>query len=320
MRLGPPDVDGNLILITQISLEVRMVEDTQRRNSGRLDRTMTLKDGRKLGFAEYGDPEGKVVFHFNGSGGSRLEHPPNEAILTELGVRYISTDRPGLGLSDPQPDRRLLDWPDGIAQLADHLGIDRFHVLGWSAGGPHALACAYKLPHRVEAGAIVSGLAPPDRPHYYQGLSLQNRILMFVLFRFPFLARLFSRMMYAMVMGDSEVIGSKLALGFPPEDRLLLKISANRKMLVDDIREGFRQGWRGPARDAIVISSPWGFRLEDIPVRIDVWQGEVDRNVPLNQGLYQHEHLQNSNLRVVPGQAHLYLLTKWREVLEALVA
>jgi pimeloyl-ACP methyl ester carboxylesterase len=282
--------------------------------------TLTLKDGRTLGFAEYGDPAGKAVFHFNGSGGSRLEHPTDKTILTDLGIRLVSTDRPGHGLSDPQQERTLLGWPDEIAQLADHLNIDRFYVLGWSAGGPHALACTYKLSDRVLAGAIVSGLAPPDRPHLYEGLSIQNRILMFLLLRIPILVRLLRRWMYSKILGDPEVVGSKLASAFPPEDRLLIEVPEYRKMLVADLQEGHRQGWQGPAQDDIVISRPWGFRLEDISVRIDVWQGEVDRIVPLNQGQYQHERIPNSRLNVLPGQAHLYLLSHWREVLETLVA
>jgi hypothetical protein len=68
------------------------------------DQTLKMKDGRTLGFAEYGDLKGKSVFHFNGSGGSRLEHPVDKSILTQLGIRYISTDRPGHGISTPQPD------------------------------------------------------------------------------------------------------------------------------------------------------------------------------------------------------------------------
>ena len=121
--------------------------------TGSANQTIVLKDERRLGFAEYGDASGKAVLHFNGSGGSRLEHPSDLSILTDLGIRLISTDRPGHGISDPQPGRKLLDWPDDVGQLADHMGIDKFYVMGWSAGGPHALACAYRLPDRVSAGA-----------------------------------------------------------------------------------------------------------------------------------------------------------------------
>jgi pimeloyl-ACP methyl ester carboxylesterase len=289
-------------------------------NTDHVNQTITLKDGRTLGYAEYGDPGGKAVFHFHGGAGSRLERPADTSILTDLGLRFVSTDRPGHGLSDPQPNRKLLDWPDDISQLADHLGLDRFYVMGWSAGGPHALVCAYKLADRVLAGAIVSGLAPPDRPNPYEGLPFPNRILMFVFRRIPRFVYLFRRMGYAAIKGDPEDVGKKLASASPPADRQLIEVQENQTMFVADIQEGYRQGWQGPAQDdVIIINKPWGFRLEDIAVRIDVWQGEVDQNVPLSQGYYQHDRIPNSRLTVLPGQAHLYLLAQWREVLAALV-
>jgi pimeloyl-ACP methyl ester carboxylesterase len=101
-----------------------------------MNQTVTLRDGRKLGFAEYGEIDGRAVFHIIGSGGSRLEYPADQSILTDLGIRFFATDCPGHGISDPQPDRQLLDWPDDITQLADSLNIQKFYVMGWSAGGP----------------------------------------------------------------------------------------------------------------------------------------------------------------------------------------
>jgi pimeloyl-ACP methyl ester carboxylesterase len=284
-----------------------------------INKTLTLKDGRSLGYADYGDPAGKVVFHFNGSGGSRLERPADETILTDLGIKFVSTDRPGHGISDPQPDRALLDWPDDISQLADRLGADRFFVEGWSAGGPHALACAHELPERVLAGALVSGLAPSDRPNPYEGLPLPNRLFMIFGRKFPSLVFLVRRMLYPGIMRDSAKAGKTLASTFPPVDRALLEDPENAQMLLPNLQEGYRQGWEGPSRDDILINKPWGFRVEDITVRIDIWQGEVDKNVPVNQGRYQHELIPNSRLTVLPGQAHLYLLEKWREILSALV-
>jgi len=90
-------------------------------------------------------------------------------------------------------------------------------------------------------------------------------------------------------------------------------------MMIEDIKEGYRQGWAGPASDDIVINAPWAFRLKDTPVRVDIWHGELDQNIPLDHARYHHEQIPNSRLTVWPGQAHLGLLAKWREVLGALV-
>jgi pimeloyl-ACP methyl ester carboxylesterase len=284
------------------------------------NQTIALQDGRILGFAEYGNGNSqKTIIYFNGSGGSRLEYPTDPLVLSELGLRFIATDRPGHGLSSPQLERKLIDWPADINQLADHLGMKQFYVMGWSAGGPHALACAYKLPERVIAGAIISGLAPFDRPNPYEGLPPLLRILNFLGRKTPSLVYLFRRLMYKMIMGDPEEVGKKLASSFPPADRQLVEKPENQKMLITSIQEGYKQGWQGPAQDDLVINAPWGFRLEDIETRIDIWQGEIDKNVPLNQGKYQHAKIRNSTLTIMPGQAHLYLLANWRNVLEKLI-
>jgi len=170
------------------------------------------------------------------------------------------------------------------------------------------LACAHRLSDRVIAGAIISGLAPPDRPDPYAGLPLFLKMFNFLGRKTPRLVVLFRRLMYPMVMGEPEEAGKKLASSFPPIDRQIVAMTGNQQLMVASIQEGNRQGWDGPAQDDIIINSPWGFRLEDVQVRIDVWQGGVDKNVPLKQGEYQHKVLPNSTLTVLKDQAHLYLL------------
>ena len=122
-----------------------------------------LPDGRRLGFKEYGDPSGKAVLLFPGMPSSRLLHPP-EAPTQALGVRLLVLERPGFGLSDYQVGRTLLDWPDDVLGFTESLGIERFAVVGISAGGPYAAACAYRISHRLRGAAIVSGVGPVDVP------------------------------------------------------------------------------------------------------------------------------------------------------------
>lgn len=280
---------------------------------------LDLKGGRKLGFAEYGVPDGKPVFHFNGSGGSRLEHPADLNILTELGIRYISTDRPGHGNSSLKQDRELLDWPDDVAAIADHLGIDKFHVLGWSAGGPHALACAYKIPERVISGAIVSGLAPANRPNPYAGYKGFLKALMILGRRFPSLVYIFRRIAAKQINKPSGEIGDKFVKSLPKVDQIPFENQEVKAMLIADIKEGYKQGGDGPARDDIIINTPWKFEIINIQTRFDVWQGDTDENVPVNQGKYQAELLPNSSLYLVENKGHMFLLEKWKDVLIQLI-
>jgi dipeptidyl aminopeptidase/acylaminoacyl peptidase len=101
-------------------------------------KTIQLSDGRTLAYLESGDPEGRPLFYFHGGPGSRLEGLLFDDLNQQLGIRMITPDRPGYGLSDFQEARTYLDWPDDVRQLADQLDIERFAVLGWSSGGPHA--------------------------------------------------------------------------------------------------------------------------------------------------------------------------------------
>lgn len=287
-----------------------------------MDRTnqiLKLKDGRKLGFAEYGVPDGKPVFHFNGSGGSRLERPADLNILTELGIRYISTDRPGHGNSSLKQDRELLDWPDDVAAIADYLGIDKFHVLGWSAGGPHALVCAYKIPERIISGAIVSGLAPANRPNPYEGYKGFLRALMILGRRFPGLVYIFRRIAAKQINKPSGDIGDKFVQSLPKVDQIPFENQEVKAMLIADIKEGYKQGGDGPARDDIIINTPWKFEIANIQTRFDVWQGDTDENVPVNQGKYQEELLPNSSFYLMENKGHMFLLEKWKDVLTQLI-
>jgi pimeloyl-ACP methyl ester carboxylesterase len=285
----------------------------------RLNQTINLADGRRLGFAEYGVQEGKAVFHCHGSGSSRRERPWDESILADLGIRFVATDRPGHGLSDPQPGRRLLDWPQDVSQLASHLGISHFYVTGWSAGGPAALACAAMLPDRVLASAIISGIAPPGRPKPYQGLRLLSRIWAFAARRAPILVTLMRRAAYPTIMAQHDQAADRMLAAFPRVDRQMLQMPAQRERFVLDIQEGYRQGWQGPVQDDLVNARPWGFRLEDIAVRVDIWQGDLDQNVPASQAHHQHASLPDSRLTIWKGEAHLALFNHWRELLAALI-
>jgi len=281
--------------------------------------TIKLNDGRTFGFAEYGHPEGKPVIYFNGSGGSRLDYPNNLSMLSKIGVRLISTDRPGHGLSDPQPNRKLLDLADDISQLADQLTIDRFYVMGHSAGGPYALSCAYKLSSQINACTLVSSPAPPERPKPYKSLSVSFRVLLYAIRNYPKINYFFRKQMIKAIQGDVEQVGKRLLSGFPKEDQNQLLKPNVLKITVKALKEGYRQGYDGPAHDDIVINSPWEFLIQNITVPTNIWHGENDRNVPINQGEYLHKMIPNSKFTLINDQAHLYLYSMWEEILIGLI-
>lgn len=285
----------------------------------RINQTLILENGRRLGYAEYGIPAGRPVFHFHGSGSSRLDHPSSENMLNDLNIHFISVDRPGHGLSDFQSNRRLLDWPNDISQLADHLGIHQFYVDGHSAGGPHALVCAYQLHERVIAGAVISSVAPMSRLNAYQGMPIMNQILARSSRQFPWITKLIRWIMRGMVMGDVEKASQHLMSSIPDTDKAILYTPQNVEIFVSAIREGFRLGSRGVAQDDILINQEWGFDLARVLPRIDIWHGEADVNVPIHAAKYMRDVLPNAQAFFLPGEGHFFVLTHWEAILSTLV-
>ena len=104
------------------------------------DHVARLTDGRIIGYAQYGDPNGFPVVNAHGGLACRLDVEAAAPIADQVGIRLISPDRPGIGLSDPLPGRTILDWAHDIGELLDQIDVDRFAVMGWSMGGQYAAA------------------------------------------------------------------------------------------------------------------------------------------------------------------------------------
>jgi pimeloyl-ACP methyl ester carboxylesterase len=122
----------------------------------KITNVLTLPDNRRLAYAEFGKPDGHPVFHFHGSPSSRLEPLLlGDDVFSQLGLRIIAPDRPGMGQSDFQPDRGFSDWSDDVVFLADALGLDKFSILGISGGCGYVAACAAKVPERLHSAVIV---------------------------------------------------------------------------------------------------------------------------------------------------------------------
>jgi pimeloyl-ACP methyl ester carboxylesterase len=280
-----------------------------------------LRDGRALGYAEYGDPAGKPVFFFHGLPGSRLQRYPDDSIATELHARVITIDRPGLGLSDFQPGRKLLDWPADVAQLADTLKIDKFAAMGLSGGGPYLLACAYKLPERLTSAIVISGLAPLDRPGSTRGLNWPGRIAFGIARKAPsWLIQLAFRPMAWKIQQSPARTSKILPISAPEADRAVFARPGVQAMDQEDLVEAYRNGVRPISWEVVVATRPWGFRLEDINTKIYLWQGEEDITVPLHMGKYMARTLPNCEAKFCPGEGHTLMFNYWREILAKALA
>ncbi|HKT03671.1 MAG TPA: alpha/beta hydrolase [Rugosimonospora sp.] len=280
---------------------------------------LLLRDGRRLGYAEYGQPGGDVFFYFHGHPGSRLEAGFSEAAAVAAGVRVVALDRPGYGLSDFQPGRSIVDWPDDVVQAADLLGVDRFAVVGSSGGGPYALACAYRLPDRVVRAGLLSGVGPYDVPGITRGMRWQNRVGFRWGSRWPGLAGWMMRAMERGIRARPARTVEAIARALSPVDAVIARRPEVRTLLAEDIAEAFRQGSAGAAWDVVLLGQAWGFPLHGIRPTVYLWQGEADVFVPPAMGRYLAATIPHCRARFLPGEGHLLVIDHMPDIIRTIV-
>jgi len=256
--------------------------------------SLTLPDGRNLGYAQYGVRVGHAVFYLHGYPGSRIEAASFDPIAARLGVRIIAVDRPGIGWSSPHPNRTILDHAKDIEYLAKQLELCSYGVLGISGGGPYALACAAALPtNELKAISIVCGLGPPNMG--YREMCWSNFIGFTLATQyFPGLIRWwvgrepanrldltdedrFGRLQRATLKDKSKTHPKDFAV-FSDVDSTLLYLNSSR--------DSFCQGFDGFLQDGKLISNDFGFRIDDIrsDLPVQLWYGKLDVYVPLSHG------------------------------------
>ncbi len=276
--------------------------------------TISLTDGRNLAFAEYGPASGRAVIAFHHTPGSRLEQISSLAPLTAFNIRLIVVDRPGYGRSDFQERRRLLDWPDDISQLADALHLDRFSILGFSGGGAHAAACAFKIPQRLNHVTLVSSIAPFDAPGVLDSMLPANQAL------FELAAKDYQQVeqQLATVATTPEQVLELLESPAPRPDKAIFSNPPFRSMYIANLAESIRQGPRGLAYDMSLFARPWGFDTTEIKVKVSLWHGEEDINTPLAMGEYLATTIPQCQAHYVPGAGHWLMFAHDQEILQHL--
>jgi pimeloyl-ACP methyl ester carboxylesterase len=278
--------------------------------------TLILRDGRKLGYAEWGDLGGKPIFLFGGSSSARFARHPDESILIEMGIHLYTFDRPGMGLSDRQPGRTLLDWARDVRQFAGQKGITRFAIIAASQGGPYGAACAYALADVLSSVTLVSAVSPLDDP---QIMATQSRAIKFNIFlarHAPWLLAMQLGSLKFMLKGERPwQLLRTVFNNLPAGDQAIIQQSRIPEMMIEDMREAIRQGGGGGADDMRACVVEWGFRLEEIRTKVFLWQGEADPNVTPTMGRYLASRIPDCEATFVANAGHFLLFSHWREIL-----
>jgi pimeloyl-ACP methyl ester carboxylesterase len=287
--------------------------------SDRRDR-LVLRDGRSLSFTAIGPADGWPVFYCHGAIGTPVEATVDlERIVERVGVRYIAPNRPGVGGSDPQPGRTILDFAGDGAALADELGLERFSVLGVSAGGPYALAIAHQLGSRVERIALCSALSPFCVPHRAPGLCRRIGLPLAALAAAPGLARRLGDLVLPIATRHPRLITSVIAAHAAPCERARLEQSQERAAASSSFLDATCGGVGGLIDDFLTYANGWGFEPRAVQNEVQLWHGACDPLVPVEHALQLAAALPNCCIFVDSDEGHHFFRSSLEQILTTLV-
>jgi pimeloyl-ACP methyl ester carboxylesterase len=271
---------------------------------------VALPDGRRLAWSSAGPDDGVPLLYLHGAIGTPIRRTPDlDALIAGLGIRHIAVDRPGFGRSDPCPGRRIADFPADLECLADRLGLGRFAVVGVSAGGPYALACARALPDRAAATAAVSSLSPLCPPHAGRWMPAHLRFGLRALVRRPDLAeRLAMRAIRLVERRQRALTRLVRATG-----------DGTAATAIESFLAAAAGGVRGMIHDYLTCCTAWGFDPREVHGEVHIWHGERDRFVPVEHARALAAVLPRCQARFDPQDGHFFFRRRLREVLAALL-
>ncbi|HEU4810612.1 MAG TPA: alpha/beta hydrolase [Nocardioides sp.] len=288
-----------------------------------MSETLTTPDGRRLEFVTGGAEGGFPLLFHGGTPSAALAYEPLWQAARAADLRLVTYSRPGYGASTPRPAATEPVIADDVADsvlLLDALGIDEFVTLGWSGGGPRALACAALLPGRCRAATSLAGVAPADAVglDWTAGMGPEN-------------------------VRDFELAGQgREALRPTVEEQVaeFRKVTGDQIVaafggLVDEVdaaaltgefgeyvaasfRHAAAQGAVGLLEDNLQVMRAWGFEPADIPVPVAVWQGAHDRMVPFAHGQWLAARIPGARAHLFDDEGHISLVHRIDEMLAEL--
>jgi pimeloyl-ACP methyl ester carboxylesterase len=285
--------------------------------------TVPLNDARRVDVVIEGDPDGVLLVFHHGSPGAAVPFAAFDRAAAERGIRLVTYSRPGFGDSTRHPGRTVAACAADVAALAEHLEADRFVTVGWSGGGPHAIACAALLPDQVLAAATIASVAPYDADglDWTASMGEDNQI------EYPLAARDPDALLEWMRPQIEELsnispheIVSALRSLISDVDEASLSGELGR-VLAASFQRAFVHGPWGWYDDDLAFVAPWGIELESIKVPVSIWQGRHDLMVPFAHGRWLADRIPSARPQLRSDHGHLSLaIGSISEILDDLMA
>jgi pimeloyl-ACP methyl ester carboxylesterase len=273
-------------------------------------------DGSVIAVEVVGDPDAPPVLFCHGLADSRLSARWFAQAAADLGLRLIAPDRPGTGCTDPRRLSRLADWVEDAAMVLDELGIDAAALLGVSAGGPFAAACASLIPDRVRSLTLVSPLGPRGWPT--DGMAPGERLSLALARRAPGFSGWSLGRLAVLARRWPELYFGLASTALPGIDSRALGQPSARGAFILNYCEAFRRGSSGVAQDLQMLARPWGFDLGSVDVPTLIRHGDADTTVPLQHARLYAAAIPGAQLQIHHGHGHFSILDATRQLLAPL--
>jgi pimeloyl-ACP methyl ester carboxylesterase len=267
-----------------------------------------VEPGRRLHYRVSGPPEGVPLIFHHGTPGAVTPIRALERAAHVRGLRLVTMSRPGYGSSDRLSGRSVADVAEDIRVLLGTLGAPRCLVAGWSGGGPHALACAARVPE-VAAALVIAGVGPSGVPglDFLAGMGAENLTEFGAAFDGEKRLRGYLEIQREYLrLATAPDIVTALATLLPEVDRAVMTAEFAEDM-VASFHEALVASVDGWLDDDLAFICPWGFGLEEISVPVMIWQGTADLMVPFAHGEWLAANVPGALAHLEAGEGHLSL-------------
>jgi pimeloyl-ACP methyl ester carboxylesterase len=275
-------------------------------------------DGSVIALDVVGEQDAAPVLFCHGLADSRLSASWFRQAAAELGLRLIAPDRPGTGGTDPRQLDRLADWVEDATLVLDALQVGSAALLGVSAGGAFAAACAAGIPGRVRSLTLVAPLGPAGWPT--RGMATGERLSLELARHAPAFSGWSLGRLGALARRSPELFLALTATALPDIDNRALAQPGTRESFLTNYAEAFRRGSWGVGQDLRILTRPWGFDLGAITVPAWIHHGDADTTVPLQHALLFAEAIPGAHVQIHPGHGHFSIMDAAGELLAALAA
>jgi pimeloyl-ACP methyl ester carboxylesterase len=270
----------------------------------------------------HGPEDGRVLVFHVGTPNAPEAFPLLTDALDERGWQLVAYARPGYAGSARREGRSVADAARDTAAILDELGLDRFVTIGWSGGGPHALACAALLPDRCDGAVSLAGVAPFDAEglDFLAGMGPENVEEFGAAARSQEELRAFlEQFADELSTVTAEEIATSLGGLVEDVDRRALT-GEFAETVARMIRRAVSRGIDGWFDDDLAFVKPWGFDLSRITVPVSIWQGAHDRMVPFAHGEWLAAHVPGARVHLYDDEGHISLVRQLPRILDDLAS